>query len=189
MRKLAVTLGLLSLVAAPLAAGGIGVGFGTWDTDTADDDQGAVVKVEVDLGPALDFEMRASFFDAFEQSAGGFLYEIEASPVDLGVNYDFLSGGKIHPYVGGGGSFVFIKPNPAAGQETTSRPRSQEEFGWYAVAGVEFAVAPSFAIFAEAIYRDVSGEVRGVQLGTAPANDFEVDFGGTAASVGVMFTW
>ena len=50
MRKLVCVVGLLALAAAPVSAGSIGLGYSSWDTDTADDDQGATVRVEVDLG-------------------------------------------------------------------------------------------------------------------------------------------
>lgn len=189
MRKFAIVLGLLALAAAPLSAGGIGVGYGTWDTDTAADDQGASVKLEVDLGTHLNFEARASFFDSLSQTAGGASFEIEANPVDLGLSYAFLPGGVVNPFVAAGGTMLFIKPNEPATGGAPSRPRSQEEFGWYAGLGLEFVVTRSFAVYVEGLYRDVSGEVRGSDLGTVPSRDFEVDFGGASGTVGLMFTW
>ena len=189
MRKFAVTVGLFSLLAAPALAGGIGVMVSSWDTDTADDDQGAGVKVEVDMNPNLDVEVRASFFDSFSQVDRGELYEIEATPVDLGLAWDFAPDRRANPYIGAGGTFLLLKPNAALGEEVTSRPHSQEEFGWYGEIGVEYVAAPSFSVFVEAIYRDVSGEVRGRGLGTAPVVDFEVDFGGVSANLGLMFNW
>lgn len=190
MRKYLCLLGLFALVAAPLSAGGIGIGYSSWDTDTADDDQGLSVKVEVDLSPGLDLEVRGSFFDSFRQASGPRLFEIEATAVDLGVNYGFLPDGMIDPYVAAGMTLLLISPND---QDTVfappSRPRSQEEFGWYGGVGVDFRVAPAFTIYAEALYRDASGEVRGRDLTSAPRVDFEVDFGGPSGAVGVMFSW
>lgn len=189
MRKLAMVLGLFVLVAAPLSAGGIGVGYSTWDTDTADDDQGASVKVEVDCGKNLDIEARVSFFDSLRQINGPAVFEIEATPIDLGVNYDFAAASGVSFYVAAGATMLLINPNELAGNNPPSRPRSQEEFGWYGGLGLEFAVASSFSIYAEALYRDASGEVRGRDLGTLPASDFEIDFGGGSGTVGLMFTW
>jgi len=192
MRKLAVILGLAALVvlaATPVMAGGIAVMYSTWDTDTADDDQGAGVKIEIDMNPNLDLEFRASFFDSFAQVDRFELYEIEATPIDMGFAWHFIPDGRVNPYLGAGGTFLLISPNPAVGEEETSRPHSQEEFGWYGEAGIEFVVADQFSIFVEALYRDASGEVRGRDLGTAPQFDFEVDFGGVAANFGFMFRW
>ena len=189
MRKLAMVLGLFALVAAPLSAGGIGVGYSTWDTDTADDDQGASVKIEIDCGKNLDIEVRASFFDSLRQVNGPAVFEIEATPLDLGINYDFASSGGVTFSVAGGATMLFINPNELGGNNPPSRPHSQEEFGWYGGLGLQFPVSSSFAIYAEALYRDASGEVRGRSLGMLPSADFEVDFGGGSGTVGLMFTW
>lgn len=190
MRKYFSLLALLALAAAPLSAGGIGVGYSTWDTDTADDDQGASVKVEVDLGPSLDFEARASFFDSFRQVSGATGFEIEATPIDVGVNYDFSPGATVNPYLAGGATLLLLSPNNQDTVTTApSRPRSQEEFGWYGGVGLDFRVGSSFSIYVEALYRDVSGEVRGRDLTSAPRTDFEVDFGGASGTLGLMFTW
>lgn len=190
MRNFLCVLGLFALSVAPLSAGGIGVGYSSWDTDTADDDQGASLKVEVDAGPSLDVEIRASFFDSFRQVSGSRLYEIEATPIDFGVNYDFATGGSLSPYVAAGVTLLLISPND---QDTVfaapSRPRSQEEFGWYGGVGVDFKIGAAFGVYAEALYRDASGEVRGRDLTSEPRADFEVDFGGVSGTVGLMFTW
>ena len=190
MKKFLCLLGLVALAAAPLSAGSIGVGYSSWDTDTADDDQGATIRVEVDVAPNVDFELRGSFFDSFRQASGGVLFEIEATPIDVGFNYDFIPGSKVRPYVAAGLTMLLISPND---QDTIfqppSRPRSQEELGWYGGVGVTFYAAPAFSIYAEALYRDASGEVRGRDMTSQPQVDFEVDFGGASGSVGVAFTW
>lgn len=190
MKKLVCLLGLFALATAPLSAGSLGVGYASWDTDTADDDQGAMVRVEVDLGSKLDLEVRASFFDSFRQVSGSRLFEIEATPIDLGVNYDFSPGSRVSFYLAGGATMLLISPND---QDTVfeppSRPRSQEELGWYGGVGVDLRIARSWILFAEALYRDASGEVRGRDLTSEPVVDFEVDFGGVSGTVGLAFTW
>lgn len=190
MKKFLCLLGLVALAAAPLSAGSIGVGYSSWDTDTADDDQGATVRLEVDVAPNLDFEVRGSFYDSLRQVSGGVQFEIEATPIDLGFNYDFVPGSKVSPYVAGGLTMLLISPND---QDTVfdppSRPRSQEELGWYGGLGVDFQVSPAFSIYVEALYRDASGEVRGRDMDSQPLVDFEVDFGGASGTVGLAFTW
>ena len=156
---------LLAVVSTPALAGGIGVMVGTWDTENAEDDQGGGVKLELGMGENIDLEFRASWFDGFVQANDGFVYRIEALPVDIGVAYNFLPGHKLNPYAGVGGTYLFISPQEARGQEFNSRPRSQEEAGYYLEVGLELQVSRNFSVFAEGLYRSIKGEVRGARPG------------------------
>ncbi len=194
MRKLGLLMGfaaLAVLTVAPVSAGGVGLMASTWDTETAGDDQGGGFKVEIEMGDAFELELRGSLFSGFAQVSEGDLFSIEGVPLDFGLAYNFKQDEEINPYIGLGGTYLSIKPDQGAlGLEVdASRPHSQEEFGYYGEVGIEFRASERFSVFIEGLYRQVKGEVRGRNLNTDPNRDFEVDFAGASANIGILFRY
>ncbi|MFQ5524838.1 MAG: outer membrane beta-barrel protein [Thermoanaerobaculia bacterium] len=187
MKKLAVIVGLALLMSVPAWAGGIGVGIATWDTEQADSDEGFTIRLGMDVGENFDFEVRASFFDEFAQVASGALFRLEATPVDLGLAWHFNENGKAQPYLGLGGSFVFADAQFEGGlRPFAGGPEVDDEFGYYAVVGLDAAVGERLGFFAEAMYRSAKLEVTFNDFGSA---DFQSDFAGPAGALGLMLTW
>ncbi len=175
----------------PAVAGGIGVLASTWDTETAGDDQGGGVKIELDMGDAFDFEFRWTLFDVFGQVSQGDLFEFEAAPIDVGLAYNFRRNEKVNPYLGVGGTYVSLKPNQGSLDllNDPSRPRSQEEFGYYGELGLEVRATQRISFFVEGLYRNIKGEVRGRDLGTDPNLEFQIDLAGASANLGLLYRW
>lgn len=187
MKKLAVVLVLALLTAVPSWASGIGVGMATWDTETAGDDQGIGVRIGFDVNDSVAIELRASFFDAFGQAANNALYRLEVTPVDIGFSYRFNQGATVRPYLGAGGTYLSNSVLFDGGQlPRTSGPEINDEFGFYAVAGVDVAVTDTFGVFGEVLYRQAKLNVTGNGFGFT---DFQADFTGPAAAAGVMLHW
>lgn len=190
MKKLVVILGLVllaGLTAVPSwAGGGIGVSASTWDTDNADDDTGPGIKVEFDTGDRVDFEVRFSGFDELAQVGNNALFRIEAFPVDVGLAYTFGSG-KVEPYIGAGGTYVFLSADFDGGTAPVAgTPEMDEEYGFYAVVGVEAPIGDQWAFYAEALYRSIKGKVESNDFGFT---DFTTDLTGGAGTIGLMFRW
>ncbi len=187
MKKVALALSLALVLAAPSFASGLGANISMWDTDEADDDQGFGIKLEFDAGERVDFEIRASGYDGLTRIGSGALFRIEAFPLDMGFAYSFPLGGKVEPFVGGGGSYYFLNADydggafPAAGQV-----EMDEEFGIYAVAGLEAAMSSLWGFYAEVMLRSVEAKVEGDDFGFV---DIPVDLTGVSGAIGVILTW
>ena len=185
MKKLLTVASLLALVALPAWAGGIGVAYSTWDTGDASDDQGIGIKIEFDVGRFVDFELRSTWLDELAISSQGHAFRLEATPVDIGVSTDFLHDGKIQPFLGGGFSFVFLN----AHVDSDAVVRTDDEAGWYAVAGLEGNVNERFTMYGEVLYRDVRAEFTSDGFLNRDFIDFGADLSGAGANFGVMLSW
>lgn len=187
MKKLAVIVGLVLLTSVPAWAGGVGVGIGTWDTESASSDEGFAFRLGIDMGQHVDLEVRASFFDELAQVGSVALFRLEATPVDVGLAWHFNEGGKARPYLGGGGSFVYTDAQFEGGVALQGGgPEVDDEFGYYAVAGVDVAAGDRLGFYAEALYRGAKANVTGNAFGF---NDFEIDFAGVGGALGLMLRW
>jgi outer membrane protein W len=185
MKKALTTASLLAFIALPVWAGGIGVMYSSWDTDDANDDQGVGIKIELDVGSALDFEVRAAWLDSHEFDTEIDAFKLEIAPVDIGLSYDFRTDEKVRPYLGGGLTYAFLNGKVA----DSSSIRVDDEVGFYVTGGLEGSVSETFALFAEALYRDLSAEFTSDGLLNRDFQDFGVDLAGVAFNVGLMFTW
>lgn len=185
MRKVLTMASLLALLALPAWAGGLGVMYTAWDTSDAGDDQGVGLKLELDLGSALDLEIRATWLNNMEFSAQGRAFKLEATPVDVGLSYEFQTDGKVRPFLGAGPSFVFLNGKV----DDNSGLRIDDEMGFYAVAGLEAPFGKTGVGFIEVLYRDISSEFTSDGLLNRDFNDFGADLSGAGFNVGLMIGW
>ena len=186
MKKWILALFALTVLAAPLHAGGIGPMLAHWDSRDALDDQGAGVRVTVDLGPNWNLELRASWLDSFFQIGDGILFRIEAFPIDMGLSYGFDTAGSIEPYVGTGITYLDINPNVV---ETDIRRRIEvhmpEEVGIFFLAGLDYPVMNDrLSIFVEGIYRSIKTNANGTDI-----RDFDTDLTGVGANFGLVLNF
>ena len=186
MKKWILGLFALIVLAGPLHAGGIGPMFAYWDSTDAADDEGAGLRVTVDLGPDWNLELRASWLDSFHQIGDGILFRIEAAPIDMGVSYCFNTEGKVEPYVGVGMTYLDINPNTV---DTEIRRRIEvripEEVGFYLMAGLDFRIMNDrLSIFGEAIYRSIKAKANSTDI-----QDFNTDMTGIGANFGLVLNF
>jgi hypothetical protein len=186
MKKWILGLMVLIVLAGPLHAGGIGPMLAYWDSSDAEDDQGAGVRVTVDLGPDWNLELRTAWLDSFSQVGDGILFRIEAFPVDLGLSYGFGTEGKVDPYVGVGLTYLDINPIVV---DTEIRRRIEvlipEEIGFHLMAGVDFPIMNDrLSLFAEAIYRSIKAKANSTDI-----RDFNTEMSGIGANFGLMLNF
>lgn len=151
-----------ALLAVPAWAGSVGLMVSGWDTDEADQDVGLGTRVAIDLGRSWDLEARVTFFDELEAVVGGERFEIEATPIDLGLAYGFPTG-RATPYVGLGLSYVLLDVN--------APERLEDEFGFYGVGGVQVDVGKYLAVWIEGLYRSFDATLTGDNLGFERVED------------------
>ncbi len=186
MKKWIPGLFLLIVLAGPLHAGGIGPMVAHWNTSDAEDDQGAGVRVTVDLGPDWNLELRTSWLDSFFQIGDGILFRIEAFPIDVGLSYGFDVAGKIEPYVGVGFTYLDIDANVV---DTEIRRRVEvlvpEEFGIYFMAGLDYPIMNDrLSLFGEAVYRSIKAQANSTDI-----QDFDTDMTGLGANFGLVLNF
>lgn len=175
-------------MAMPSWASGIGAGVSYWDTSDAEDDSGIGIKAILDVGDKWNIDFRASFFNGHGLVSGPREISIEATPLDLGISYDFQTGSKVTPYVGGGINYTLYKSsvfNVLVNQPETSRVK--DEPGWYAVFGIDVPFNKRMAFYLEGMYRQNKPSVQGD--GIAAFSAIPVDFAGVAATLGLVYTW
>jgi hypothetical protein len=163
-----------SLAAAPAAAGGFSA-YGTyWDTDAADSAAGGGLRLGVPLGPVLQFDLGASYYEELVNRPFRALGDVETPfvenglqvwPVEAGLRLNFAEGRRVNPYLGGGAHYLFMDSDFG---------EVDDEAGWYARLGTEFGEVEGNGFFVEAGYRGV--EVT-VENDPADFEDFDdVDF-------------
>lgn len=152
---------LAGLGAAPAAAGEIALFGAYWDTSELDESAGLGAKLSLGDG-LIGFEARVSRFPELGEDFEELVrfdfddLEIEATPIDAGLQLRFNRGGRAEFFVSGGGTYFLLD---------SERFGIDDEVGYYVGAGVTVG-GGSFAFFAEALYREVEGTVVG---------DFEID--------------
>ena len=186
MKKWIFGLFVLIVLAGPLHAGGIGPMLAYWDSSDAEDDQGAGVRVTVDLGTNWNLELRTAWLDSFFQVGDGVLFRIEAFPIDLGVSYGFNTAGRLQPYVGTGFTYLDINPNVVDTEiDRRIEVHMPEEIGIYFMAGLDFPIMnDKLSLFAEAMYRNIKAEANSTDIG-----DFDTDMSGVGANFGLVLNF
>lgn len=189
MKRWLLALALL-VCAVPAAAGGFSL-FGTViTTDDADDEVGLGAKLEFDAGRYLDLQLRVATYEDLVTDARPEVYEIQATPIDFGVNWDFGDPEQTaNAYVGLGLSY-WVMDFSVDSTTNAGPPRGVDidpENGFYAEVGVDIAVHRHWSVFVEAVWREVSTEVEGDDL-DRPI-DQDVSLTGVAANVGLKLNW
>jgi outer membrane protein W len=189
MKRWILALALL-VCAVPAAAGGFSLFATGMTTDDADDEVGLGAKLEFNAGRWVDLQARVANYENLVTDAAPNVYEIQAVPIDFGVNWDIGDPAKTaNGYVGGGISywvmdFSYDTTTPAG------PPRGIDidpESGWYAEVGVDVAVHRAYSFFAEAVWRYVKTEVEGDDLGLPL--DQGVSLTGVAVNLGMTLNW
>ena len=175
---------ILAAIAAPAAAGGIGTFITTWDASDVGDDQGVGVLMKFDFNETWKFEMRASYLNGFSFVTQNELFDLEVAPLDVGFSYEFRPFGRAIPYAGAGASYYFFNGG---------NDRLENEFGVYAVGGVDVPLNKRIVLFCELMFRQVNANYEGLQFGAVfhpdEFDDFEVDFSGPQLNLGLQLGW
>ena len=187
MKRAFTALGLLVLLAAPAAAGGLGIHGTWWDADEASDEFGAGLLFDFNVVSKVDFEVRASWYSdydlvLFEGTSDAQLVTFSAAPLDFGFSYNFVKN-KFTPYLGIGGTFYYFDT------DKDQYGRLDDEWGWYGLAGIDFPIGPNWKIYGEVMYRSVDARLKGDDLGFQPTVDEGFSFKGPAAQVGIAWAW
>lgn len=139
----------LALMAGPAAATDFSVYGAYWNTQDADEALGVGAKLR--LGRFV--ELRGTYFSdvTADTDPERFDFEVSALPLEAGLRFDFGENESFTPYVGGGAGYYRLD---------TTEGDIDDEVGYYAVLGAEFARQPSgLGFMAEAIYRNMEATV------------------------------
>ena len=185
MKKVLAVASFLALVTVPAWAGGIGIMYSTWDTEDMSDDEGVGFKIEFDVGQNVDFEIRGAWLDELGAATQGEVLQLEAMPVDIGLSTDLMRDGKVQPFVGGGLSYVFLNAKIAG----DSVLRTDDEVGYYLVAGLRGNITERFSIFGEVLHRNLKTEFTSDGFLNRDFENFSADLAGIGANLGLSMSW
>jgi opacity protein-like surface antigen len=188
MRKVLAVLAVLVLGAASASAGGLGV-FGSYiDTEDPGTAYGGGLKFKFDVGEMLAVELRGSYITGFEpdDEFEDLLKDMILVPIEADLVINLPMGDAATIYVGGGGGYYVIPEfeiDIAIPGSDEPDVDPDDEFGFFALAGIELNMGESVALFAEAQYRFLEDD-EDVEFG-----DDGVVLDGIGANVGLMFKW
>lgn len=151
MKKKMVATVAFALFAQLSFAGNIGLFGSYWDTKEASDAFGGGVKLKMDMGQAVYFELRGSYFE-FDDEVEGVKATLDVIPAEAGFIFLLVPGRQaFRPYAGGGVGYYFMEAKVSV-SGTKESLDIDDEMGYYAVAGAEFSLNRSVSLFAEAKY-------------------------------------
>lgn len=139
----------LTLLAGPASATDFSVFGSYWDTKDADEALGGGAKLR--LGRFV--ELRGTYFSdvTADTEPERFDFEVSAIPIEAGLVFNFAENETFSPYVGGGAGYYLLD---------TTEGDIDDEIGFYAVLGAEFARQPSgLGFMVEAIYRSMEATI------------------------------
>lgn len=169
----------LTLLAGPASATDFSVFGSYWDTKDADEALGLGAKVR--LGRFV--ELRGTYFSdvTADTEPERFDFEVSAIPLEAGLVFNFAEGEAFSPYIGGGAGYYMLD---------TTEGEIDDEVGFYAVLGAEFARQPSgLSFMAEAIYRSMEATITEDEDGFPDdiRDDVAFDLDGLGVNAGI--TW
>ena len=189
MKKALMAMGLAALLAAPAMAGSLGIFGAWWTSEDASDSLGGGAWVDFYLGKGVEIELRGSHFSDFNTvNDVGDKADLRVSAFDLGFTYNFgySSGKTLNPYIGGGGTIFSTELDRVDNDKRLGTV--DNEWGYYAVGGLEFPISKSFAFVAEAMFRQSKFEILGNDLGFSGVSQ-KVDMKGFEGNLGIAFKW
>lgn len=195
MRRVLAVLAVLALgVASASAAGGLGV-FGSYiDTEDPGTASGGGIKFKFDLAEPLAIEFRASYLTGFDpdDEVKDLLEDMELVPLEANLVFNLPMGDAATVCLGGGGGYYILpefEVESGIPGEASTDVDPDDEFGFFALAGIELSLNENVALFAEAQYR-------WLEVDSAEIDDEDVDFGddgvifdGFGANAGLLFKW
>lgn len=169
MKRFATVLTVLLMSAAvPAFAGSFGIYGSYWDSSDVEETYGGGVRVGFNFLKWLELEFHGTYYDDFEED----VVEVSAIPIDGGLRFNFLADRKVNPFIGAGVTYYLMDANEF---------EIDDEFGYYAQAGLEFGGNTKF--FAEAMWRILEATA------DDGITDEEVDFDGFGVNLGVNWRW
>ena len=180
MRKTVLVLvGCLVLTAAPAWAGGAFSLFGTYgQINDYNSTFGGGARLTLG-GESFVVDLTGTWYPSVNGTAvktgdGAIFGQIQLIPFDLGLRWIFAPGSELRPYVGAGASYALVD---------FSGGDSDDEFGYYLLAGFHIFGWGNGGMYVEGMYRWLDGHfyVGGVE--------YEERVGGFAGTFGVSFTF
>lgn len=198
MRRLMVVLAVLALGATgAMAAGGFGLFGSYWDAD-GDTGMGGGIKVKGELAPNLAIEIRASYlpeWDFDDDATDDAFEDFSVIPVEADLTLNFPLADALNVYAGGGiGYYVtpeFELKGAPIGASAEPDVDLDDEFGYFAVAGIEIKLNDQVALFGEAQYRWLEIEEAEIDGSDVDLDDLggSVEADGIGFNAGLLLMW
>ena len=194
---LGMTAGAVTAFAGSYSAFSLGIGAQYWDAKDADqlDEDGftggnLILRIRPSENIGIDLRAGASgVWDSESYRVDGTKYETEATfmccPFEAGLVLMFPLGDILTIYGGPGVGYYYYDIDI----ETTSKHHHhyhsewsrhielEDDFGWYAVAGLNLQLVPHLSLFGEARYTETETSLKGDESGKFDCSGFGVQAG------------
>ena len=178
MRRIFLVLGCCCLLASPAWAGGGFSIFGSY-SEITENDRGIGAGGRLSLGgESLVFDLTATWLPQasttiIREGGAPVSDDIGITPLEIGGRYIFSAGNDFRLYLGVGVSYFLV--DLTGGQ-------TENEFGFYGLAGFVFGANAKVQLFGELLYRQAEVQVSYGDEGVA-----DVTIGGAGVNFGVTF--
>ncbi len=175
-RKILLALTTTALLSVPAWAGQFGVYGSYWDTKDAQSGYGGGAKVSWGI-----FELRGTYFnDVTDKRAPDRVdFKLHAAPIGAGLKFDLTHDTPVTPYIGAGAAYYLLSTNVGS---------TQDEVGWYGVAGIDINTPSKVGVNVEAVYHGVRGTVKNLTTDNIHiVNRTNVDLSGLGVNAGVFW--
>lgn len=184
---------ILCILACGFAAGSaqaIGLSaMGTyWNTKDADSAYGYGGRIISTSDEAGYLELRVSRFDDISEQEEGNDVALEVIPLELGFTMNISQESGVSIYIGVGGGYYMLDSTLELADGTEVESDVDDEWGWYALTGLEIELTERIVLFGEAIYRQVEGTVKEDDPNFDNiTDDVSLDLSGVGANAGLIF--
>lgn len=169
MKKLMIVAAIAVLLPVSGWANGLAAYYSYMDTDDFDTGNGGGAKIVLDVLPlfAIDARIARVTFD-----------DLELTPIEGAVSLT-MPVGMLRPYAGVGGGYYMLEAD--AGD-------SSEEYGWFAMLGLEAELFAPFSLFGEVRWLSLEASVDEVVDGIETiSRDYKAD--GLGVNIGGVLRW
>ena len=151
MKKVLCVIMLAGLMSSQALASGLGIFGSYWDSKDAGDTYGGGALLRLPVNPTTSQDIRGSYFE-FTERFEGMRTDWEIIPVEAALLIHLVTNPGFTLYAGGGGGYYFADAT-IRGVDGNDRMDIDNEFGYFALAGLRLRLSPNMSLFAEAQYR------------------------------------
>lgn len=145
-----------------------GIHASYWDTDEADSAAGGGVKISFEMVPAVQMELRGTYFEDFNAEG----VDVEVLPLEAGLALVLPVGDQTEWLAGGGLSYLLV--------DSDADP--DDDVGFYLTTGLEWLIQPQASLFGEVMYRVADADDVG-------PNGEDADLNGIGINAGLLIRW
>ncbi len=184
MKKWLSVLAIVGFSVTTVYGSGLGGFASYWDSKDADSTWGGGALLRIDLDENLQLDIRGSYYE-FSDREFGTKWELEVIPIEAALMFKIPLDQQFNAYIGGGGGY-YIADWEFSSPEGRIKVDIDDEFGFFAVGGIDVRVGDALSIFGEAKYTWLEYKKAKVRELGPERLDIDLDMNGIAVNIGLL---